>query len=98
MAQNTNELTNRPFSVAALEAGRELGVEALLTAAEIEQERTEHLGIMAQTARLSAVHVGPSQSYVQPSAVVVHTSHSYSHFNGYPSDHTLPHKVRCTPR
>ena len=81
-----------------MEAGRELGIEPLLTAAEIEQERTEHLGIMAQTARLSGVHVGSSRSYGAPSTFVVHTSHNYSHYNGYSSDHTLPHKVRCSLR
>ncbi|XP_076435753.1 filamin-A-like [Babylonia areolata] len=48
---DTSEISALELLQSALEAGKELGMEPLLTAEEIEAEGTEHMGIMAQTAQ-----------------------------------------------
>ncbi|KAK7090869.1 filamin-C-like isoform X2 [Littorina saxatilis] len=81
----------------ALDAGKELGVEPLLTAAEIEQEKSEHLGIMAQTVRYVGLHPGPSRGYGSTNSVGFVTDNHFSHYNGYHNSHDtitrLPEKV-----
>lgn len=67
----------------ALEAGRQLGVEPLLTVAEFEQQGSEHLGIMAQTAGYLALSGRP---YLAPNTITINNDYNNGYANNIKSN------------